>query len=281
LSKIIFGGCSITSGRGLNRESIDSDDKDNLNLWVNLCHKNIPEFRDLTLLNISVGGSSNQKIFNTVIEAISKNDDIEYIVCAWTSVPRYNFNIGFELYDTENGFYPNEHPNEPRIRNHKLNQGNFTDGYLRKLSTRFLTLHDLHYEIVHLLKFINIITNLTRHKGTKIINVNAICPWDDQFFKMLPDNCKPSDYTKFTQNLLNVHNKDDDEILKLYHKQHEQYNSYGGIREHTWVNLYNSFLDERIDTNYDELHPGVESNQRYFQLVQQYMQTLANKDKNA
>ena len=272
MSKIIFSGCSITSGVGLNKDIIESDDKDNPNLWVNLCHKNIPEFRDLTLLNVSKGGSSNQKIFNTVVETLSQNDDIEYIVCAWTSVPRYNFNIGFELYDTEEVF----HPNRQQVRDHNLNQGIFTDSYLKNIATRFLTLHDLHYEIVHLLKFINIITNLTRHKGTKIINVNAICPWDDQFFKILPDNCKPVDYTEFTKNLLKVHNRDDDEILKLYYKQHEQYNSYGGIREHTWVNLYNSFLDERIDTNYDEVHPGIESNRLYFQLVQRYMQTSAN-----
>ena len=272
MSKIIFGGCSITSGSGLNSDAIESNDKDNPNLWVNLCHKNIPEFRNLKLLNISKSGSSNQTIFNSIVEAISQNNDIEYIVCAWTSVPRYNFNIGFELYDTEKVFYPNR----PQVRDHNLNQGNFTDGYLRKVSTRFLTLHDLHYEIVHLLKFINVITNLASHKGAKIINVNALCPWDDQFFKALPDNCKSSDYTKFTNIILNVSNRDDDEILKLYHKQHEQYDSYGGIQEHTWVNLYNSFLDERIDTNYDGCHPGIESNQRYFQLVQRYMQTLAN-----
>ncbi len=271
MSKIIVGGCSITSGVGFNKDDIGSDDKDNPNLWVNLCCENIPEFKNLELLNISTGGSSNQKIFSSIVEAISQNTDIEYIVCAWTSMPRYNFNIGFELYDTEEGFHPNRH----HVRDYHLNQGIFTDSYLRNIATRFLTLHDLHYEIVHLLRFINIITNLASHKGTKIINVNACCPWDDQFFKVLPDNCNPLDYTAFTQDILKISNRDDDEILQLYRKQHEQYNSYGGIREHTWVNLYNSFQSEYIDTNYDDLHPGVESNQRYFQLVQQYMQKLA------
>jgi hypothetical protein len=259
----------MTSGVGLNKDDIGSDNKDNPNLWVNLCHQNISKFKNLNLLNISTGGSSNQKIFNTVVETISQNDDIEYIVCAWTSVPRYNFNIGFELYDTEEVF----HPNRQQVRTHKLNQHTFTDEYLRKIATRFLALHDLHYEIVQLLKFINIITNLAGHKGTKIINVNALCPWDNQFFKVLPDSCKPADYTEFTQNLLNISNRDDEEVLKLYHKQHEQYNSYGGIREHTWVNLYNSLADERIDTNYDGLHSGINSNQRYFEIVKQYIET--------
>ena len=268
MSKIVFSGCSVTSGVGFIEDDIHSDDKDNPNLWVNLCCENIPEFKNLELLNISRGGLSNQSIFNRVVEAISQNDDIEYIICVWTSMPRYNFHVGFELYDTEEVFAPNN----TLFRDHSLNQGIFTDSYLRNIATRFLTLHDLHYEIVNLLRFINIIINLTSHKGTKIININALCPWDDQFFKVLPDNCKPSDYTAFTQNILKISNRSDKEILQLYRKQHEQYNSYGGIREHTWVNLYNSFLNERTDTNYDGVHSGIESNKRYLQLVQRYMQ---------
>lgn len=261
----------MTSGVGLNKDDVELDAKDHPNLWVNLSCKNIPEFKNLELLNLSKGGSSNQRIFNSVVEAISQYTDIDYIVCAWTSVPRYNFNIGFELYDTEEVFVPNRQ----QIRDHRLNQGIYTDKYLRDLSTRFLALHDLHYEIVYVLRYINIITNLIKHHGTKLININALGPWDKQFFNVLPDTASPLDYTKFTQELLNISNRDDEEILQLYQKQHEQYNSHGGIREHTWVNLYNSFFDEYVDTNYDGVHPGIESNQKYFQLVQRYMQILA------
>jgi hypothetical protein len=261
----------LTSGVGLNKDDVNSDDKDNLNLWVNLCCDNISEFKNLELINISTGGLSNQRIFNNVVEAISQHTDIDYIVCAWTSVPRYNFNIGFELYKTEETFTPFR----TQIRDHRLNSTTFTNEYLRDISARFLALHDLHYEIVYILRYINIITNLIKHRNTRLININAICPWDKQFFTVLPTTVKSTDYSKFTKELLNISNRDDEEILKLYNKQHEQYNSYGGIREHTWVNLYNSFWSEYIDTNYDDLHPGVKSNQRYFQLVQQYMQKLA------
>ena len=261
----------MASGVGLNKDDINSDDKDNLNLWVNLCCDNISEFKNLKLLNISTGGLSNQRIFNNAVEAIGQHTDIYYIVCAWTSVPRYNFNIGFELYNTEEMFTPIR----TQIRDHRLNSGIFTDKYLRDISARFLVLHDLHYEIVYILRYINIITNLIKHHSTRLININALCPWDNQFFTVLPNTVKPSDYTKFTKELLTISNRDDEEILKLYNKQHEQYNSYGGIQEHTWVNLYNSFQSEYIDTNYDGQHPGIESNQRYFRLVQKYMQTLA------
>lgn len=271
MGKVIFDGCSVTSGTGLDKNNSTAEFRDSPELWVNLCHKNIPQFATLDLINQSKGGSSNQTIFNRVVESISKYDDIEYIVCAWTSVPRYNFNIGFELYNTEEVF----HPNRQTVRSHQLNQCDYTDSYLRKIALRFLTLHDLHYEIVHLLKFINIITNLSNRHGITLINVNALCPWDDQFFKVLPDTAKPSDYTEFTQEILNISNRDDEEILNLYHLQHEQYNNYGGIRNHTWVNLYNSFLKETVDYNYDDLHAGVESNKIFFDLVKRYMQTLA------
>lgn len=265
--KLLVAGCSCTSGSGLYPVEVGANSKDHPALWVNLCHNHIPEFKNLELLNVAKGGFSNLSIFISVLEAMSQYNDIRYIMIAWTSVPRYNFNVGFELYDTWELF----HPNRQFSRDHHLNQGTYTDDYLKSIATRFLALHDLHYEIVNIIKYINIIKNLSGHLGTKLININAICPWDNNFFKVI-ENCNPGDYTEFTQEILRVQSRCDEEIFKLYEKQHQDYITAGGICEDTWVNLYDSFVKLQVDVNHDHKHPGEQSNQLYFELVQKYMQ---------
>ena len=255
-----FLGCSFTAGTGFNEE------KESPDLWVNLCHKNIKCFSNLTLLNLSHEGASNSEIFEQAVEAISTQTDLKYLICAWTSMPRYSFDVGFELYNTR------EHAEPLLNRTHNLNQGTISNDYIQNCVNRFKALHHLQFEIVKLVKYINLIKCLG--KNIRIININALCPWDEGFFIQHNDNFFPGDLTEFTKKeILNVHNRDDEEIYKLYKLQHHQYNSVGGIDPTTWVNLYNSFLNLKIDVNLDQLHPGIESSKIYYNLVKQYIET--------
>ena len=53
-----------------------------------------------------------------------------------------------------------------------------------------------------------------------MIFVNSLCPWDKDFFVYKEARSfKPMDLSEYTRSLLNVDNRDDDEIFKLYELQ--------------------------------------------------------------
>ena len=261
MKKIVWIGCSISAGTGLDKTQPFSSAIDSEFLYINLLHRYIPEFKNLKTINLSIPGASNNDIFVRAVDALTSNDDIAYLFCAWTSMPRYNFNVGFELYDTSAGVSPYHTAKE-----HKLNSNKISQSYLQDICDRFKLLHHLQDEIVKLLNYINILKKLA-NKKTKIININVMCPWDKDFFnykgKFFPDNL-----TEFTKNeILNVKNRDDIEIKKLYTKQHQQYAAVGGIDKKNWINLYNSLISNKIDVAFDYSHPGYKSNQLYFELI--------------
>jgi len=76
----------------------------------------------------------------------------------------------------------------------------------------------------------------------------------------------PSDLSAYTRDLLNVDNRDDEEIFKLYDKMHDQYQQAGGIQEDKWLNLYSSMHKGRIDRAEDEVHPGIISHKNYVEI---------------
>jgi hypothetical protein len=53
----------------------------------------------------------------------------------------------------------------------------------------------------------------------------------------------------------------------VYNLAHADYAEAGGINQTQWINLYNSFANNIIDHNNDSLHPGIESNKRYFTMI--------------
>lgn len=260
-------GCSIFSGIGFDKQRPLKNCWDSPNLWINLCHQNIKEINKLTLINNSKGGASNSEIFQWAVDTISSNLDLKILVCGWTSMPRHNFQVGFELFDTSESL---RYDGIDIDITHRLNDKVVTSEYIQDLVRRFSALHHLQYEIVKVIEYINILKRLAPQ--IKIINVNVGCPWDQGFFDFIDlSKEKPNSLTDFTKDrILNVKNRDDSEIMALYEKQHKQYEQAGGIQKHTWANLYHAFGYNIIDKNYDNQHPGIKSNQLYYEVFKQY-----------
>ena len=270
VKKVVFLGCSFTAGNGW--KDIDPtlsggiECKDHDNLWVNLCHNRLPQLNVLELLNFGQGGASNAEIFKNSIDAIAKHgDDISIMFCQWTSMPRYNFNVGFELWNTQ----------ESLIGYNRTHDVNLSSGitwnreYINDLLDRLLILHHLHWEILHVVKFSNIINSLAKKFNIDVFFINGLCPWDNGYFTQLKD-VAPEDYTPFTKKeILNIKDRDDEDIFKLYNLAHQHYKEAGGVNPNQWINLYNSFLKNKIDINFDNQHPGKKSNELYYQLVNQ------------
>lgn len=85
--KILVSGCSFTMGHGL------IDEKNNSRLWVNQL------FEQKNTKNIALAGRNNHSIFiNTLGELLSNEYDL--VIVAWSTIPRFNFNVNLETYET-------------------------------------------------------------------------------------------------------------------------------------------------------------------------------------
>jgi hypothetical protein len=277
MKKIVFAGCSFTAGHGWDDidpiTSSQIEAKDYPGLWVNLCQKNIDRFQELELENLGVGGASNTEIFENVTRFMSKHSkDIDTIFCQWTAAPRYNFNVGFELWNTT------EHFNLASMLSHdvNLNQGkSYSREYIKDLVNRLLVMHHIHWEILKIVDYTNIITRLANLLNIKnIFFINGLCPWDNNYFVEL-SNVDPESYTPFTKKeILNIETRDDKDIHTLYKLAHSQYNSAGGINSNLWINLYQSFHSLTIDKNFDLVHPGTQSNRTFFNIITNRLKEL-------
>jgi hypothetical protein len=85
--------------------------------------------------------------------------------------------------------------------------------------------------------------------------VNSLGPWSHSYFEH-KKIILPSDLDSYTQRLLEVDRRDDNDIFDLYNMIHTQYAEYGGIQEKYWLNLYNSLQNQRVDTvSSADFHP--------------------------
>jgi hypothetical protein len=235
-------------------------------MWVNLVHKNC--FSDLTCINAGINGAPNAVIFKKTIDLIANNDDLAYLICSWVAAPRYIISTGFELHLTDVVFTPNS-----IINDINLNTGIIPKKYLENLQSRFLALHHCHNEIKLIVDYINIINKLCKQKNITVYHINDACIWDKNYFNRIHDIFS-KEYTEFTKTtILNITNRKDDEIFKLYTKLHDEYDSLGGINESSWINLYSSWIDTQIDVNHDGRHPGQQSNFNYYTTVNNFLKS--------
>lgn len=261
MKKTLFCGCSFVAGTGFDLEKNDPL------LWVNLLHQNNNYLKETELYNIGSGGRSNQNIFLDAASALV-DEKFEYAFVCWTSWPRYEINCGLELYPTKLFFSPNS-----LLYDINLNDISYSKKYLDSIRNRFLSLLHPHDEIIKIIQYVNTLINLSKLTDTKIFFVNSLCLWDKNYFDKI-ENCMPEQYTKFTKNIINVNNRDDSEIYKLYNQIHTDYKNKGGIRSDYWLNLYNSLKDNTFDTNTDNKHPGYKSNQTFYSFLNQQLNSL-------
>ena len=242
--ELLVSGCSFTKGHGLESE------QNNPRLWVNQLSKKL----NSKVNNIAHHGYSNQSIFLETLHNISVND-YDLVIVAWSVIPRWNFNLGFELHSTHT------HLNRRRRRRPiNTNLKHFSAEWQNELKNKLLEGHNDHWHLLELVKYVNILINMqTKLKNQKIVFVNTYGPWPDNFFSK-KNITSPSDLSDFEQNILNVEARDNEEIFKLYNLMHEQYSQSGGIQEKYWLNLYNSFEKLKIDNASEvDFHPGYAS----------------------
>lgn len=246
----LFTGCSFTSGAGWDNGVNDTS------LWANILHSDNVYLRDTDKINLGITGGSNSEIFYTTVNGILKYRPT-YTFVEWTSYPRYNVLLSLELYNARQFFMPNVECDD--IGLHDIS---YTKEYLSNIRDRFLTLHNPHQGILDIVKYVNTLIKLAKTVNTKIFFINGICPWDHGYFNQLT-NVLPSDYTNYTQKLLNCKTRNDSEVFQLYNNLHLEYQIAGSIQQDYWLNLYDSMRNQLVDFNSDNIHPGKQSNLIY------------------
>jgi hypothetical protein len=264
MSKLVIVGCSASSGVGFDPVNLGNNCPECPDLWINLVHQQNPNLRDLNLVNIANGGSSNTDIFTKAIGAITNiiDDDTSELWCQWTSLHRWQFDVGFETYPTTTNIVSFPHAIT-------TNQFSLSEKYFTKLFNELRAIIHPHKEICKILTYVNIINNLCAQRKIRVRHINGLCGWDNNYFERVSGtNVTPSDYTDYTKNkILFVNNRDDDEILLLYKKLHNDYDLLGGPQEHTWINIYNPLYSNKLDVNFDNRHPGVKSNYLFYEII--------------
>lgn len=250
---VLYTGCSYTAGAGWR------DEKQSEHLWVNILHDLC--WPDQDKINAGKTGGSNQLIFERTVQHMSGHPDINTVVVQWTSDPRHYLEPGFELYETRLPITPGIIDSKVGFE-FNLNDINYSKKFIQDWLNKYIVLHHPQHMIVKLIGYVNILIKLAERLQVKIYFVNGLCPWDNGFFDK-KTNVQPCEYTAFTQELLNVHNRDDNEIKQLYDLMHTQYKNKGTIQQTYWIDLYYCLNENKIDVNYDGTHPGKQSNLNY------------------
>lgn len=251
----IFTGDSYTSGEGL---ELDHEDP---GLWCNLLHQHHRDLKNLKLINAAVNGLTNLEIFKKSIELMVKHQP-RFIFVAWSEAYRIKINCGVETYDTSIYMSP--------ISSHKdikLNHITYPSTYIDNIKHRFFDLQNIHHIYLEVLDQCRILADLAELIGTRIFFVNTYFDWDDNYFDHITDTSRnPGQLTKFTQSLLNIHNRDDEEIFKIYDKIHHEYQQTRGLQK--WINLYQGFRSKYyLDLGTDNVHPGYDSHRKFAEFL--------------
>jgi len=239
-------GCSLANGHGLTGGKNDS------RLWVNQVATKL----DYTVTNIAKSGRNNDWIFIETALELTKHK-YSVVLVAWSATPRLNIDLGLELYSTTSKL---DGVTTPDINTNTIT---YTKKWQKQVGDKLLQAYNYHWDLLKLIKYVNILHSINEN----VYFVNTHSPWTDNFFTK-QDIQLPSDLDQFTQDLLSVETRDDTEIIELYNMIHKQYNDAGGIKQHLWLNLYNSLFKNKVDNvSSTDPHPGYLSQDNYTKML--------------
>jgi hypothetical protein len=249
MKQLLFAGCSLTQGVGLDLEQ--TDPANYCNVFSRLA------FDASAINNIGQGGHSNLRIFmDTASQLLSKQYDCAFV--GWTSYPRHVFYPGIERVNTRRWLIPNS-----PVEAYQDNGVEFSQNELTMLRDQLLLLHHAHHDILDIVRYVNILVHLAESVGTKIYFINNLCHWDQGYFEKLQDPVQVKDFTAYTKTLLGADTRQDPILIALYNQIHDEYATHGGIQEHLWLNLYDNIISNKVDIGNDNSHPGPATYTKY------------------
>jgi hypothetical protein len=240
--KILFSGCSFITGEALEDPSA---------CVANVVAKQL----DADVTNIAISGNTNDGIFLDTLTEIVKNS-YDHVFVGFTSWPRWGFAPELDMYPTRRFFTAGHYPTW--LDDLDSNEGIKIKHKQELYDALMLINHDWH-NVMQVVKYVNILATYPN-----VTFINSLCQWDTGFFEQfkLFENqvVIPSELTPYTRYLLNVNNRDDEQINQLLQKNIiSEFNKIGHIHTNRWVNLYNPWSRNKIDVATDGSHPGAKA----------------------
>jgi hypothetical protein len=238
--KVCFNGCSFTWGEGY------SDYDRELYVYDRLLANRF----NFDRTNIAVKGSSNYTIFMRSSEAIMSGIyDIVFV--QWSALNRLWLSPGPGAY-----FFVNDK---------KFADYRYRDLYISKLEKSnlknlLLLLNHDYQNIIELIDYCKILNELADQKKTKIFYINGLIPWTNDLNTPLTSATTSlnDSLSKYTKQILDFDRRDDEEIIKYFNDLHLKFKQ---LDQSNWINLFDSFLKNIVDTAPQGNHPGTRSHQ--------------------
>lgn len=235
--KTCFNGCSFTVGEGFPVEQRDDFIYDRI----------VARQFDFDHTNIAQGGSSNYTIFMRSANAIiSRQYDI--VFTQWSALNRIWLSPGPDC-----TFYTNDnrHPDfrYREIYLSKADKQKFKD-------TAIMLNHD-YQNIIDVVDYCKILTELSQHTGTRAVFINGLVPWKNDLVQPLTDNLATS-LSDYTKSILDFEHRPDEEIIKFVQQLQDKFKE---VDPDMWVNLFDSFVENIVDVGPEGHHPGLRSHQ--------------------
>lgn len=228
-----FHGCSFTYGEGF------SEDQRKLHAYPYL----IAEKLQLDADNLACPGNSNYRIFMQASESILK-ENYDIVFCQWTALNRIWLHPGPDCSFFTNS-YKDFHYRDIHLTAKEKNK--FVD-------TLMLMNHD--YQNIHdLIDYCSILGSMAECTNTKLYHINGLVPWERD---LLSDATSIDALSQYTRSMLDFDNRDDQEIVLFFKKLQTKFQN---INQSLWINLFESFQKNTIDSGPEGHHPGTKSHQ--------------------
>ena len=246
--KVCFNGCSFTVGEGFPIESRDAYIYDRI----------VAKQFDFDATNIAKGGSSNYNIFMRSANAIL-SDQYSMVFTQWSALNRLWLSPGPDA--------------QYFINDRRYPDFKYRDIYISpkekiKFNDTLLMLNHDYQNIIELVDYCKILTNLAQSVKTKICFINGLVPWENDLNSPIDVNNLAGSLGAYTKDILDFDRRDDAEIILFFSRLQEKFAELDPTK---WVNLFNSFDNNSVDVGPEGHHPGVKSHQWMADQVSTYL----------
>jgi hypothetical protein len=245
--KACFNGCSFTEGEGFPENQREYYIYDRL----------LANQFNFDLTNIAIGGSSNYKIFMSSALAIT-SQKYDIVFTQWSALNRLWLYPG-----PDSKFFVNDRKH-PDFRYREIS---LSPSQKQQFINTLLILNHDYQNIIDLIDYCNILINLASKSSTKIIFINGLVPWTADLSTPLGNDLSSS-LSPYFKDILDFDNRNDSEIINFFSALQTKFTELDLSK---WVNVFESFHKNTVDTGPEGHHPGIKSHQWMADQISNYL----------
>ena len=271
--KALIVGCSLTAGFEMYEEK-DTGLSSRYNprhprIWATQLMSQLGNFE---IHNLSEPGVNNNWIFMKAMTELAQTH-YDLVLIQWTFLDRIYLPVGLELYHTHTMLAGEKDVN-------LVSKVKLSAPWLRDVGRRLQLLNNHHWDILNLVKYVNILKSFQDLRHGKVCFVNGAVNWSRDYFTKKQISF-PSELSQFEREMIDSDNRDDEETKAIYDMIHNQYSNSGSCQFENWLNIYDPLLTQKIDSIApNDIHPGYISQDFFAEMLFPTLKEYYYKDQN-